>query len=191
MKNKKQQIFALIFLLVAGLLSACTFNGNKAELNSPLGKEYEVAEIVYRTPIISAEELSEKVPWLRVQEDGVTYVDVSGHEWECSVVEKLELTKQNFDEYLNADAYKDEMQDDTFGWTESSMDAAELRRENANAWKFTTLSPTDGMTDLQYLLQQKDGTVYLAMGYGSDGETSGEAPVFLLMFRMAEKVVSN
>ena len=168
MKNKKQQIFALIFLLVAGLLSACTFNGNKAELDSPFGKEYEVAEIVYRT-----------------------YVDVSGHEWECSVVEKLELTKQNFDEYLNADAYKDEMQDDTFGWTESSMDAAELRRENANAWKFTTLSPTDGMTDLQYLLQQKDGTVYLAMGYGSDGETSGEAPVFLLMFRMAEKVVSN
>ena len=191
MKNKKQQIFALIFLLVAGLLSACTFNGNKAELDSPFGKEYEVAEIVYRTPIISAEELGEKVPWLRVQEDGVTYVDASGREWECSAAEKLELTKQNFDEYLNADAYKDETQSDAFGWTESGMDAAELRRENANAWKFTTLSPTDGMTDLQYLLQQKDGTVYLAMGYGSDGETSGEAPVFLLMFRMTEKVVSN
>ena len=187
MKNKKQQIFALIFLLVAGLLSACTFNGNKAELDSPLGKEYEVAEIVYRTPIISAEELGEKVPWLRFEEDGVTYVDVSDHEWECSAAEKLELTKQNFDEYLNAGAYKDETQDDAFGWTESGMDAAQLRRDNASAWKFTTLAPADGMTDLQYLLQQKDGTVYLAMGYGSDGETSGVAPVFLLMFRMTGK----
>ena len=83
--------------------------------------------------------------------------------------------------------YKDETQDDAFGWTESSMDAAGLRRENANAWKFTTLSPTDGMTDLQYLLQQKAGTVYLVMGYGSDSETSGEVPVFLLMFRLTEK----
>jgi hypothetical protein len=191
MKNKKQQIFALIFLLVAGLLSACTFNGNKGELDSPFGKEYEVAEIVYRTPIISAEELGEKVPWLSIREDCVTYVDVSGHEWECSAAETLELTKQDFDEYFNADAYKDETQDDAFGWTESGMDAAELRRENANAWKFTTLSPTDGMTDLQYLLQQKDGTVYLAMGYGSDSETSGETPVFLLMFRLTEKAVQN
>lgn len=188
MKNKKRKSLALIFLLVAGLLSACTFTGSKTELDSPFGKEYEAAEIVYRTPIISAEELGEDVPWLRVQEDGVTYVDVGGHAWECSAAEKLELTKQNFDEYFNADAYKNEMQDDAFGWTGSGMDAAALRRENENAWKFTTLSPTDGMTDLQYLLQQKDGTVYLAMGYGSDGETSGEAPVFLLMFRLTEKV---
>ena len=71
------------------------------------------------------------------------------------------------------------------------MDAAELRRENANAWKFTTLSSRNGLTDLQYFLQQKDGTVYLAMGYGSDGGTSGEVPVFLLMFRMTEKAVQN
>ena len=195
MKDKRQPIFALIFLLIAGLLTAGIFISNKTRLNKPFGKEYEVAEIVYRTPIISAEELGEKVPWLRVREDCVTYVDVSGHEWECSAAEKLELTAQNFDECFNADAYKNEMQDDVFGWTESGMDAAKLRRENANAWKFTTLAPTDGMTDLQYLLQQKDGTVYLAMGYDADSEGNGGnlngAPVFLLMFRMKEKAMET
>ena len=187
MKNKKRQIFALIFLLVAGLLSACAFSGRKAGSGSPFGKAYEAAEIVYRTPIISAEAFGEPVPWLRVQEDSVTYFDLSGHAWECSAAEKLALTKQNFDAYFNADADKDNAQDEAFGWTENGMDAEKLRRENANAWSFTTLSPTDGMTDLQYLLQQKDGAVYLAMGYGSDSETSGEIPVFLLMFRLAEK----
>ena len=96
MKDKRQPIFALIFLLIAGLLTAGIFISNKTRLNKPFGKEYEVAKIVYRTPIISAEELGEKVPWLRVREDCVTYVDVSGHEWECSAAEKFELTAQNF-----------------------------------------------------------------------------------------------
>ena len=193
MKDKRQQIFELVFLLIACLLTACTFTDNKAELDDPFGRDYEMVEIVYRTPIISDEELGEKVPGLRVREDCVTYVDVGGYEWECSAAEKFALTKQNFDEYFNAGDYKNGAQDESFGWTESGMDAAKLRRENANAWKFTTLSPTDGMTNLQYLLQQKDGTVYLAMGYDADDEVSSEVlngtPVFLLVFRLAEKVM--
>ena len=193
MKDKRQQIFELVFLLIACLLTACTFTDNKAELDDPFGRDYEMVEIVYRTPIISDEELGEKVPGLRVREDCVTYVDVGGYEWECSAAEKFALTKQNFDEYFNADDYKNGAQDESFGWTESGMDAAKLRRENAKAWKFTTLSPTDGMTNLQYLLQQKDGTVYLAMGYDADDEVSSEVlngmPVFLLVFRLAEKVM--
>ena len=154
-----------------------------------------MAEIVYRTPIISAEELGEKVPWLRIREDSITYVDVNDHEWECSAAEKLELTEQNFDKCFNADAYKNGTQDDAFGWKESGMDVAKLRQENVNAWKFNTLAPTNGMTDLQYLLQQKDGTVYLAMGYEADSGASSEnlngASVFLLMFRLTEKEVRD
>ena len=86
----------------AVFLTAC---GQKTELDDLFGKEYEVAEIVYRTPIISAEELGEKVPWLRIREERITYVDVNDHEWECSAAEKLKLTEQNFDKCFNADAW--------------------------------------------------------------------------------------
>ena len=176
----------------AVFLTAC---GQKTELDDLFGKEYEVAEIVYRTPIISAEELGEKVPLLRIREERITYVDVNDHEWECSAAEKLELTEQNFDKCFNADADKNGTQDDAFGFKESGMDVAKLRQENVNAWKFTTLAPTNGMTDLQYLLQQKDGTVYLAMGYKADSGASSEnlngASVFLLMFRLTEKEVRD
>lgn len=99
------------------------------------------------------------------------------------------------DKCFNADADKNGTQGDAFGFKESGMDAAKLRQENVNAWKFTTLAPTNGMTDLQYLLQQKDGTVYLAMGYGVDSGGSSEnlngASVFLLMFRLTEKGVRD
>ena len=188
MKNHKKMITTL---LIAGFLAIVLFIGNKNKLHNLFGKEYEVAEIVYRTPIIRAEEVGEKVPWLQIRKDRVMYVDVSGHEWECSATEKLELTKQNFDEYFNMDAYKNGTQEDIFGWVESGMNAARFRSENANAWKFTTLAPSSGMTNLQYLLQQKDGTVYLAMGYEGDSEAGGdkwnEASVFLVMFRLTEK----
>ena len=68
------------------------------------------------------------------------------------------------------------------------MSAAKLRRENANTWCFTTSSPPDGLTDYLCLLQQKDGTLYLAMGYYPDSKQT--APhCFHTLFRLAEKAV--
>lgn len=96
------------------------------------------------------------------------------------------MTEENFDRYFDGSAF--EAADNPAGWQESDMSAAKLRRENANTWCFTTSSPPDGLTDYLCLLQQKDGTLYLAMGYYPDSKQT--APhCFHTLFRLAEKAV--
>jgi len=55
---------------------------------------------------------------------------------------------------------------DDFGW-QSGLSAELLRKNNANAW-VTTFAAENGQTAEYYLLQQKDGSVYLAVGLGRD-----------------------
>jgi len=177
-------------VLALTLTAGCAVSwGNKNELSDPFGKSYTIADIVYigvepddtfRENAANAELL------LRSDAQSMTLTWTDHYKWDCTAAGSFEMTEENFDRYFDGSAF--EAADNPAGWQESDMSAAKLRRENANTWCFTTSSPPDGLTDYLCLLQQKDGTLYLAMGYYPDSKQT--APhCFHTLFRLAEKAV--
>lgn len=188
--QKKRGLGVVALVLALTLTAGCAVSwGNKNELSDPFGKSYTIADIVYigvepddtfRENAANAELL------LRSDAQSMTLTWTDRYKWDCTAAGSFEMTEENFDRYFDGSAF--EAADNPSGWQESDMSAAKLRRENANTWCFTTSSPPDGMTDYLCLLQQKDGTLYLAMGYYPDSKQT--APhCFHTLFRLAEKAV--
>ena len=188
--QKKRGLGVVALVLALTLTAGCAVSwGNKNELSDPFGKSYTIADIVYigvepddtfRENAANAELL------LRPDAQSITLTWTDRYKWDCTAAGSFEMTEENFDRYFDGSAF--EAADNPAGWQESDMSAAKLRRENANTWCFTTSSPPDGMTDYLCLLQQKDGTLYLAMGFYPDSKAT--APhCFHTLFRLAEKTV--
>lgn len=188
--QKKRGLGIVALVLALTLTAGCAVSwGNKNELSDPFGKSYTIADIVYigvepddtfRENAANAELL------LRSDAQSITLTWTDRYKWDCTAAGSFEMTEENFDRYFDGSAF--EAADNPAGWQESDMSAAKLRRENANTWCFTTSSPPDGLTDYLCLLQQKDGTLYLAMGYYPDSKQT--APhCFHTLFRLAEKAV--
>ena len=98
----------------------------------------------------------------------------SGYYYRFSTWEDITLKKSNFDWLFRSGSGED--------WNGTS--AAKLRRENVRAWRGTRTAEDDNATvplerylrwdelaamDQWLLLQQKDGSLYLVMGYRSGG----------------------
>ena len=188
--QKKRGLGVVALVLALTFTAGCAVSwGNKNELSDPFGKSYTIADIVYigvepddtfRENAANAELL------LRPDAQSITLTWTDRYKWDCTAAGSFEMTEENFDRYFDGSAF--EAADNPAGWQESDMSAAKLRRENANTWCFTTSSPPDGLTDYLCLLQQKDGTLYLAMGYYPDSKQT--APhCFHTLFRLAEKAV--
>ena len=183
-KKPKTAVYtAAAVLLIAGISVACTFTNGHAALTDPFGKEYS-AEIVYCELDLDISFAGGTMPGFRIGENGkriITVLHITGEESRSGAVEEVELTKESFDSLFR---------DDVSGWTGKALNAAKLRRATVNAWHGTLLGETNWPMEL-YLLQQKDGTLYLAMGY--DKETvenlSGRAPFFRWVFRLNEKTM--
>lgn len=108
---------------------------------------------------------------------GILYGTVTaarGYSYRFSEWEEIDLTVSNFDWLFRGASGED--------WNGTS--AAKLRRENAHAWRGTKTADDDNATatipeiarqdelaamDQWLLLQQKDGSLYLVMGYRSGG----------------------
>lgn len=106
----------------------------------------------------------------------------SGYYYRFSTWEEITLKKSNFDWLFRSGSGED--------WNGTS--AAKLRRENVRAWRGTRTAEDDNATaplerylrwdelaamDQWLLLQQKDGSLYLVMGYRSGGfPTAGRIP---------------
>ena len=108
---------------------------------------------------------------------GILYGTVTaarGYSYRFSEWEEIDLTVSNFDWLFRSASGED--------WNGTS--AAKLRRENAHAWRGTKTAVDDNATatipeiarqdelaamDQWLLLQQKDGSLYLVMGYRSGG----------------------
>ncbi len=106
---------------------------------------------------------------------GILYGTVTaarGYSYRFSEWEKIDLTVSNFDWLFRSASGED--------WNGTS--AVKLRRENAHAWRGTKTADDDNATatipeiarqdelaamDQWLLLQQKDGSLYLVMGYRS------------------------
>lgn len=188
-KPKTAAYTAVTVLLIAGLSVACTFTGGRenAELAEPFGKSYEVAEVMYQPSVYSFALTTDTAPYFRIAANGesLTVVDLSNDganaESAYGALEVYTLTKENFDERFL---------DDQLGWESGSSQAASLRRENAKAWHCTAAEEPSWPEEI-YLLQQKDGSLYLIMGY--DWESSEKFPdgmrSFRWLFRLTEKPV--
>ena len=108
---------------------------------------------------------------------GILYGTVTaarGYSYRFSEWEEIDLTVSNFDWLFRSASGED--------WNGTS--AAKLRRENAHVWRGTKTADDDNATatipeiarqdelaamDQWLLLQQKDGSLYLVMGYRSGG----------------------
>lgn len=108
---------------------------------------------------------------------GILYGTVTaarGYSYRFSEWEEIDLTVSNFDWLFRSASGED--------WNGTS--AAKLRRENAHAWRGTKTADDDNATatipeiarqdelaamDQWLLFQQKDGSLYLVMGYRSGG----------------------
>ena len=188
-KPKTAAYTAVAVLLIAGLSVACTFTGGRenAELAEPFGKSYEVAEVMYQPSVYSFALTTDTAPYFRIAANGesLAVVDLSNDganaESAYGALEVYTLTKENFDERFL---------DDQLGWESGSSQAASLRRENAKAWHCTAAEEPSWPEEI-YLLQQKDGSLYLVMGY--DWESSEKFPdgmrSFRWLFRLTEKPV--
>lgn len=188
-KPKTAAYTAVAVLLIAGLSVACTFTGGRenAELAEPFGKSYEVAEVMYQPSVYSFALTTDTAPWFRIAANGesltVVALDNDGASAENAygALEVYTLTKENFDERFL---------DDQLGWEGGGSQAAKLRRENAKAWHCTAAEDPSWPEEI-YLLQQKDGSLYLVMGY--DWESSEKFPdgmrSFRWLFRLSEKPV--
>lgn len=188
-KPKTAAYTAVAVLLIAGLSVACTFTGGRenAELAEPFGKSYEVAEVVYQPSVYSFALTTDTAPYFRIAANGesltVVALDNDGASAENAygALEVYTLTKENFDERFL---------DDQLGWEGGGSQAAKLRRENAKAWHCTASEEPSWPEEI-YLLQQKDGSLYLIMGY--DWESSEKFPdgmhYFRWLFRLTEKPV--
>lgn len=151
----------------------------------PLGN-YLFGELVYDDPAWEtsfSDNFSSTWPELRICCDSAfadfsaytqmsAYVKDSGYYYRVSEWEEIDLTVSNFDWLFRSGSGED--------WDGTS--AARLRRENAHAWRGTRTSEDVNATvpmaeirrqdeltamDQWLLLQQKDGSLYLVMGYRS------------------------
>ena len=153
----------------------------------PLGN-YLFGELVYDDPAWEtsfSDNFSSTWPELRICCDSAfadfsaytqmsAYVKDSGYYYRVSEWEEIDLTVSNFDWLFPSGSGED--------WDGTS--AARLRRENAHAWRGTRtgedVNATVPMAEIRrqdeltamdqwLLLQQKDGSLYLVMGYRSGG----------------------
>ena len=153
----------------------------------PLGN-YLFGELVYDDPAWEtsfSDNFSSTWPELRICCDSAfadfsaytqmsAYVKDSGYYYRVSEWEEIDLTVSNFDWLFRSGSGED--------WDGTS--AARLRRENAHAWRGTRtgedVNATVPMAEIRrqdeltamdqwLLLQQKDGGLYLVMGYRSGG----------------------
>lgn len=153
----------------------------------PLGN-YLFGELVYDDPAWEtsfSDNFSSTWPELRICCDSAfadfsaytqmsAYVKDSGYYYRVSEWEEIDLTVSNFDWLFRNGSGED--------WDGTS--AAKLRRENAHAWRGTRtgedVNATVPMAEIRrqdeltamdqwLLLQQKDGSLYLVMGYRSGG----------------------
>ena len=153
----------------------------------PLGN-YLFGELVYDDPAWEtsfSDNFSSTWPELRICCDSAfadfsvytqmsAYVKDSGYYYRVSEWEEIDLTVSNFDWLFRSGSGED--------WNGTS--AAKLRRENVRAWRGTRTAEDDNATaplerylrwdelaamDQWLLLQQKDGSLYLVMGYRSGG----------------------
>ena len=188
-KPKTAAYTAVAVLLIAGLSVACTFTGGKdnAELAEPFGKHYVEEATVACAPGYTNDSIGGELEVVadRDSDDVRTLLlkRMDNEEEQLyETVAEVTLTKEEFDVRFNSKT------DGPTEWLVDGLSAAKLRRENAKAWLCTSSTADEnGWANRVYFLQQKDGTLYLAMA--AEQPENQNRNFVCWVFRLTEKPV--
>lgn len=153
--------------------------------SAPFGYSYRVSGIIYDAPQFSFTYTVETAPRYCLTADYGLFVsgdmlggpeeDGSGRWVRWGWFEKVKLTEDNFDGCFKS-------VDQISGWLDDQETAASLRRGNQGAWRLEEQGEESPV--FYYLLQQKNGDVYLAYGYRSMEGESGSGALLRWLFRL-------
>lgn len=147
---KRTLSILIVFLLCVSMFAGCNKNNELQDIHSSM---YDVKEVTYQNGMYSFTIIAgENSPIYEISED----MQLSSQkeygepdEWtNLGKLEKIELTKDIFDDLFRGD-----------GWVDGQR-ANRIRKDNANAWQLLY-----NQEHLYYVLQQKNGDLYLAYGY--------------------------
>ena len=165
-------------ILIALLLCVSVFVGcdKNNELQDIHSSKYDVKEVTYQNGMYSFTIIAgENSPIYAISEDmqlssQKEYGELD--EWtNLGKLEKIDLTKDIFDDLFHDD-----------GWVDGQS-ANRIRKDNANAWQLLY-----NQEHLYYVLQQKNGDLYLAYGYydySEKDDTYSDDTLIRWLFKLA------
>ncbi len=183
-KRPKVWVTLAAAALCVAVVAACAANpAQPKEQAQPFDHTYRVENILYDSPVYSFSYTVQTAPLYLLDRLGSTrqlsiLEDQKTGNWlHAGSFEETELTEGNFDRYfIGPDS----------GWQEEDR-AAALRRENQNAWQLDVSDSTNAV--FYYLLQQKNGDVYLSYGYrNTEGETDRSSIRWLFKLTRADEI---
>ncbi len=162
--NYKKPAFWMVLcsLILCGTMAVCFMTNAKGvqeTYEEPFGHSFRVSELVYSQNEMDGYSIKRE-PGYRFTDEMELYVftGVSGaDEYKQGNFESVELTKEEWDWLVSAE-----------GFWQDDYTAEMLRKENGKVWRCVK-SPDLPESEVFYLLQQKDGTVYLTTGYSAPG----------------------
>ena len=148
-------------VVVCAVVAVCFLTDPKPSaegLPAPFGRGYGCAQLTCQPLTESMRMTEENAPtfWLS-DEDGqpaLTMEDFTGVTYPVVPLEETRLTRASFDRLFF----------EALGW-QDGLGPRTLRRRCAAAWTGVLSDAADGAPNRYTLLQQDDGTLYLAMGY--------------------------
>ena len=158
MNYKKPAFWIIITAVIACSVAVVCFFTNPSNSSGSLpnihSHAYVVEEVTYENGMYSFSVIAgENSPVYRVAEDmtlaSQNEVSEAGQWAELGKLEEATLTKENFD-----DLFKDP------GFWATKANAKDIRRNTVNAWRLVYKQEI-----LYYVLQQRNGDLYLAFGY--------------------------
>ncbi len=158
---KKPAFWIVACALLAAVIAAVCFLTDPItkEPDSPFGHGYQVSNIVYQNGYYSFGWIVETAPAYEITEGQTLRIleDRDSDHWlTAGSFEPVELTGDNFDRYFRNQEI----------WNGQS--AGKLRRSNEKAWRLFVSE--DINSAFYYLLQQKNGDLYLVFGYYDHSE---------------------
>ncbi|MBQ7776517.1 MAG: hypothetical protein IJ379_11420 [Lachnospiraceae bacterium] len=183
---KKPAFWVILVAVAACIVVAVCFLTNPEEEQGQevFGHIYAVEKSIYVGPQMLISSIAipiEQLPNYCFTDDYVmfsqdrVYVDLTQKDWvECGTLQEARLSESNFDAYF---------EEQSFTWIEEHT-AKELRKDNHNAWQ---LISEQGIN--YYLLQQKDGKLYLAL-WEYNREKNGEVQYLYQLKQMEGSVAS-
>ena len=175
----------IIAAIVCVMAAACFLTNPKGSASELFGREYAVEEIVYESPLLSVMLTPGESPSYSLTKNGtlmekrsaLLYGEEASKEWvTCGRAEKITLTEDNLDQYIY--------------WNgpllPSNFKPSELREKNDGAW-YVNSEAEEGK--FYYILQQKNGGIYLAEGSdrGEDTQMQMDPCNFWRIYKLKEK----
>ena len=177
-KTWKKPAFALIAaaLILCIVAAICLLTDPKEELLTapePFCHPYQVEEISYASPQYSFSLTPETAPTYVLTSDyqllesadtPLDRRDAEGYWISCGGAEKIKLKEKNFGDNMETGSQND-------------LSLSTLLKENRNAWVVNR--PQQEGQIIYYILQQKNGDVYLCYGYNADDASAEAEPLSL------------